>query len=241
DPAAFAASLDAALSGGEIDCLLIRLREPAFPSPAIKALVSSAQSAGTAVLFENASLARACGGDGVHEALVSPPEQSPLASGPASETTPPVAPLRRIAPDAVAGAGNLRTRHDAMNAGEAGADYVMFGEPDANVHRPPHGAVCDRLAWWSEIFTVPSVAYAASFEEAANLAHAGADFAAMDDAIWLHPSGPQAGVREALQAIAAQTLATHALATQAPGGNAASPASGRPAATEQTEERSAKP
>jgi thiamine-phosphate pyrophosphorylase len=86
-----------------------------------------------------------------------------------------------LKPDRIAGCGALRTRHDAMLAGEAGADYVMFGEPSQTGSRPAFDAVAERVAWWAELFEVPCVGFANSLEEVGRLAVAGADFVALGD------------------------------------------------------------
>jgi hypothetical protein len=54
-----------------------------------------------------------------------------------------------------------------MAAGERGADYVLFGEPDANGQRPSTEAIAERLQWWDELFEPPCVGFATSREEAA--------------------------------------------------------------------------
>ena len=89
-----------------------------------------------------------------------------------------------LKPKYIAGCGGLATRHDAMLAGELGADYVMFGEPDRAGRRPGFAAVLERVSWWAEVLTIPGVGYAASLDEVAALAAAGADFVALDDTIW---------------------------------------------------------
>ena len=66
-----------------------------------------------------------------------------------------------------------------MLAGEAGADYVMFGEPDAAGRRPAFDAVAKRVAWWAELFEIPCVGFAVGLDEVAPLAAAGADFVAV--------------------------------------------------------------
>ena len=87
-----------------------------------------------------------------------------------------------LKPARIAGCGGLASRDDAMLAGESGADYVMFGEP--NGRRPAFEAVLDRVAWWAEIFQVPCVGYAANLDEIEALARAGADFVAIDEIVW---------------------------------------------------------
>ena len=69
---------------------------------------------------------------------------------------------RSLKPDRIAGVGGLATRHDSMAAGEAGADYVLFGEPDARGQRPSPEAIAERLQWWAELFEPPCVGFAAS-------------------------------------------------------------------------------
>ena len=72
-----------------------------------------------------------------------------------------MAALATLKPARIAGCGRLATRHDAMLAAEAGADYVMFGEPDATGRRPAFDAVAERVAWWAQLSEVPCVRFAA--------------------------------------------------------------------------------
>jgi thiamine-phosphate pyrophosphorylase len=90
---------------------------------------------------------------------------------------------------------------------EAGADYVMFGEPDATGRRPSFDAVAERVAWWAELFEVPCVGFAASLDEVGPLAAAGADFVAMD-CVFADPGGTSAAVADAARRLArTETLA----------------------------------
>lgn len=109
-----------------------------------------------------------------------------------------------LAPGRIAGAAGLATRHDSMAAAEAGVDYVMFGEPDANGKRPGLPALIERVAWWAEIFQTPSVAFAGSIGEVAKLAGAGADFVALGDALWLAPEGAAVAIANATQELKAR-------------------------------------
>jgi thiamine-phosphate pyrophosphorylase len=106
-----------------------------------------------------------------------------------------------LKPKYIAGCGGLTERHDAMAAGESGADYVMFGEPNDG-HRPSFDAVLERVAWWAEIFQVPCVGYAESVDEVAALAAAGADFVAVGETLWREPRSLKAVV-ERLTAVEA--------------------------------------
>ncbi|MFZ1725176.1 MAG: thiamine phosphate synthase [Albidovulum sp.] len=64
---------------------------------------------------------------------------------------------KELGGDAIVGAFSGVSRHDGLNAGEAGADYVAFGPVGASALG--RGDVVDRdlLAWWSEVIEVPVV------------------------------------------------------------------------------------
>src|SRR5580658_790527 len=109
--------------------------------------------------------------------------------------------LVSLKPDRIAGVGGLATRHDSMIAGEAGADYVLFGEPDARGQRPSAEAIAERLQWWAELFEPPCVGFAASQQEAFEFACAGADFVLVGDFVWADPRGAAAALIEAERAI----------------------------------------
>jgi thiamine-phosphate pyrophosphorylase len=109
--------------------------------------------------------------------------------------------LPTLKPDRIMGVGGLSTRHDSMAAGELGADYVLFGEPDANGQRPSVEAIAERLQWWAELFEPPCVGFAASHEEAHEFAEAGADFVLVGDFIWADPRGAAAALIEVEQTI----------------------------------------
>jgi thiamine-phosphate pyrophosphorylase len=97
------------------------------------------------------------------------------------------------------GAGGLQSRHDAMVAAESGADYVLFGEPDANGRRPGLPAIVERLEWWAELFVIPCIAYAAKLDETEDLIAAGADFIALgEEAVWNAPDGPARALAAAM-------------------------------------------
>ena len=84
--------------------------------------------------------------------------------------------ISRLKPQRIAGVGGLRTRDDAMLAGELGTDYVMFGEPDAQGRRPSGDALIERVAWWAELFEIPCVAYAERIDEVGELCARGHRF-----------------------------------------------------------------
>jgi thiamine-phosphate pyrophosphorylase len=78
---------------------------------------------------------------------------------------------------AIIGVGCIDSRHDAMAMAERGADYVAFGGDDAAKR-------AETVAWWSDIFVVPCVAWGVETpEEAGQFATLGADFVALPPAI----------------------------------------------------------
>jgi thiamine-phosphate pyrophosphorylase len=83
-----------------------------------------------------------------------------------------------------------------MVAGE-NADYVMFGEPEADGRRPSFAAILERIEWWAAVFEIPCVGFAATLDEVGPLAAAGADFVALGESIWDDPRGPAAAVADA--------------------------------------------
>ncbi len=109
-----------------------------------------------------------------------------------------------VGPDAIVGASCYASRHDAILAAEAGADYVAFGAFFPTRTKEPRArAEIELLSWWSEIMTVPCVAIGGiTPENCAPLVRAGADFLAVLSAVWDHPDGPEAAVRAFETAIA---------------------------------------
>ncbi len=107
--------------------------------------------------------------------------------------------LEQLKPDRIVGVGGLHSRHDSMVAGEAGADYLLFGEVDAEGHRPSTEAIAERLEWWAELFESPCVGYAQTLDEVELFAATGADFVMVGDAIWSDPRGPQAALADVVQ------------------------------------------
>jgi len=88
------------------------------------------------------------------------------------------------------------SRHLAMEAGEAGADYVAFGAfYPTTTKETTHRAEPSILGWWTTLFELPCVAIGGiTPDNAAPLIAAGADFLAVSGTVWNHPEGPKAGV-----------------------------------------------
>lgn len=186
DAEAFATTLAAACAAADIAAVIVRLADGDERTQInrVKALVRVIDGRETALVVDgHPELVARAGADGAHLA----------------GTDALIAAIPALKPDRIAGAGGLRERHDAMTAAEAGADYVMFGEPDEGGHRPGFEAVLERVAWWAEIFEIPCVAYAADRNEVEKLAEAGADFIALSDSIW--SADPARALAEATAAI----------------------------------------
>jgi thiamine-phosphate pyrophosphorylase len=112
---------------------------------------------------------------------------------------------RLMGPDRIVGVTCHDSRDLAIDAAEAGADYVAFGAFYPTTTKPSrYRPEPDLLAWWSEMMTVPCVAIGGiTPQNCAPLVRAGADFLAVVTAVWNHPEGPGAAVREFNAAIAA--------------------------------------
>ncbi|HKT85749.1 MAG TPA: thiamine phosphate synthase [Novosphingobium sp.] len=78
------------------------------------------------------------------------------------------------------------SRHLAMEAGEAGADYVAFGAFfPTTTKQVKHTAGLDLLEWWQALFEIPCVAIGGiTPENCGPLVAAGADFLAVSSAVW---------------------------------------------------------
>jgi len=186
DALSFARELGEALDTADIAAVLLRLK-PADERTAInrvKALAPIAQGKDTALVLDgNPDIVARGGADGAHLSGIDPFTNA----------------LESLKPDRIVGCGGLHTRHDAMSAAEQGADYVLFGEPNAQGQRPSFEAIVERITWWAEVFEIPCVGYAVSRDEIAALVAAGADFVAVGDFIWADARGAAAAIADAAE------------------------------------------
>jgi thiamine-phosphate pyrophosphorylase len=189
DSGGLAERLTESLAAADIAAVLLRLPDIDERGRVnrVKALAQAVQDKGAALLIDgHPELAARAGADGAH-----------LGGIEAFRTA-----LATLKPARIAGCGGLVTRHDAMLAAEAGADYVMFGEPDENRNRPSFDAVVERVAWWAEVFEIPCVGFAATLDEVQPIAAAGADFVAVGDCIFADARGCAAAVADAARRLA---------------------------------------
>jgi thiamine-phosphate pyrophosphorylase len=188
DPSSLVASLPVLLAQADVAAVLVRFKptDPRTMISRVKALAPAIQGSGAALLLDgHVELVARAGADGAHLTGIEAMQEA----------------LPTLKPDRIAGVGGLTTRHDSMVAGEAGADYVLFGEPDRLKQRPSTEAIAERLQWWAELFEPPCVGFAASGEEAYRFAAAGADFVLVGDFIWNDARGAAAALMDAEQAI----------------------------------------
>ncbi|HML28003.1 MAG TPA: thiamine phosphate synthase [Hyphomicrobium sp.] len=168
DSAARAKSvLSAAIDAAPIASVLLRPVDGTHLSAATaRPLIALGQDRGIAMLISsNTDEAAALGADGVHLIW-------------SSDIVRAFKTLRQAAPSMIIGADAGRSRHDAMELGEAGADYVAFGIPPHVEDRDKATErQCDLVSWWSEVFEIPCVAFDIPESETAHaLALAGSDF-----------------------------------------------------------------
>lgn len=109
----------------------------------------------------------------------------------------PAAARALLGPKAQIGRTCHDSRHFAMEAGEAGADYVAFGAfYPTDTHTTQYRPDPSLLAWWATLSGIPSVAIGGiTPANARPLIDAGADFIAAVSAVWDHRDGPGAAVR----------------------------------------------
>ncbi|TXL70412.1 thiamine phosphate synthase [Vineibacter terrae] len=184
-PALFADELRGALDGGDVAVLQLRLKEVPDDVVARTAdvLRPICQQRGVAfIMNDRPDLALKLDCDGVHVGQ----QDAPYADA-----------RRLLGPDRIVGVTCKASRHLAMEAAEAGADYVAFGAFfTSSTKEATTPASPDILAWWSEIMTVPSVAIGGiTADNCRPLVEAGADFLAVANGVWAHPDGPTQAVR----------------------------------------------
>jgi thiamine-phosphate pyrophosphorylase len=184
DGEAFARILAEALVGGDVAALQVRLKDVGDKhiGAVVKAIQPLCQARDVALIMnDRPDLAIRLGCDGVHIGQEDAPYEE----------------ARRIlGKDRIVGVTCHDSRHLAMEAAEAGADYVAFGAfyptvtKDASTQAEP--AI---LEIWQEAMTTPCVAIGGiTVDNAAPLIEAGADFLAVSGGVWAHPAGPRAAI-----------------------------------------------
>jgi thiamine-phosphate pyrophosphorylase len=181
----FPARLEAALGAGPVAAFQFRVKgidqhEATRLAAPLQAICAAHEVA--FIVNDSAALAKRIGADGVHLGQDDgDPREARILLGPSAQI----------------GITAHDSRHLAMEAGEAGADYVAFGAffPTATKevrHRPDPSI----LSWWAALFEIPSVAIGGiTPDNGGALIDAGADFLAVCGAVWNHPGGEAEAVR----------------------------------------------
>jgi thiamine-phosphate pyrophosphorylase len=188
DPAAASAKLESAFGGATashgIDAVLIGAgMSETQASDAARDQVPLVQSHGAAaIIVDHSRIAGRSGADGLHVG-------TDLADLKAATGT--------FKPDRIVGAGNLKTRHAAMEAGSEDVDYVLFGKLRGDTHPEPHPKAVELAKWWTELMQVPAVLTAGNSIATLDNLPRNIDFVAFDRAVWEYTGGPAAAVRKA--------------------------------------------
>jgi thiamine-phosphate pyrophosphorylase len=189
----FAPLLTVALDAAQVGCVYLRFAQMGESESARVAsrLAPLAQERGAAVLVADPRTAGRAKADGVHvfgqgEGLLTSLDDA----------------ISSMKPQRIVGAGGVRTRHDAMSAGELDIDYVAFGDPAPDGWTPDVDLIVERVGWWAAIFNIPCVGFAPTLQDVERIAEAGADFVALGDSVWSDPRGPAAAVAEAAARLA---------------------------------------
>lgn len=189
--AAFAKQLEEAFAGGDVACFQLRLKEAedATIAAAVKALQPIVRAAGAAfILNDRVGLAKTLNADGVHLG------QDDMRLREARAI---------LGEEKIIGITCHDSKHFAMEAGEAGADYVAFGAFYPTTSKSPEKLArygtptTELLEFWSTYTTVPCVAIGGiTPENCAPLVKAGADFVAAITSVWNHSQGAGQAVKE---------------------------------------------
>jgi thiamine-phosphate pyrophosphorylase len=181
----FPSRLEEALSAGQVAAFQFRVKGLGNHDAARLAVPLQEICAAHDVAFvvnDNVTLAKRLKADGVHLGQ---------SDGDVREAR------LELGPDVQIGVTCHNSRHLAMEAGEAGADYVAFGAfyPTTTKH-VEHVAEPETIAIWSKFMELPCVAIGGiTADNAKPLVEAGADFIAVSSAVWDHPDGSAAAIK----------------------------------------------
>ncbi len=181
----FPAKLEAALSAGPVAAFQFRVKgadqhEAAALATPLQAICASHDVA--FIVNDSVSLAKRLGADGVH----------------LGQSDGDVADARvELGKNYQIGVTCHNSRHLAMEAAEAGADYVAFGAfYPTSTKDAGHVAELDTIEKWARVMEIPCVAIGGiTPENAKPLIDAGADFLAVSSAVWNHPEGAAEAVK----------------------------------------------
>lgn len=188
DVAGFVKSFEAALEGGDVASLQVRIKpdgliDAAQTEAVARALLPVCRTHDVALIVnDSVDVCERVGADGVHLGHLDTAVKDAR---------------KRLGKAPIIGATAKDSRHVAMEAGEQGADYVAFGAffpTETKADTVP--ADPELLTWWQSVMELPCVAIGGITPERAKaMSLAGADFIAASSGVWAHPDGPAAAVR----------------------------------------------
>jgi len=188
DPDLQAAKLESAFGGATaghgIDAVLIGagMSETQAMAAARNQVPLAQRHGAAAIIVDHSRVAGRTGADGVH-----------LETGLADIK----AAIQAFKPDRIVGAGNLTSRHAAMEAGSENVDYVLFGKLRGDTHPEPHPKAVALARWWAELMQVPAVLTAGNSLATLENLPGNIEFIALDRALWEYAGGPAAAVKKA--------------------------------------------
>lgn len=166
-------ALTAALSGGDVASVIVPVAgaDETTSQAWAASLVSAAQAAGTAALIVNDTrIAGRTGADGLHVE---------------GDLTHFAAMVEKNAGKAIIGAGGVKTRHQALEIGEARPDYVMFGRTGSDTRPEPHPKNIELGEWWASMVEVPCIVLGGTDVTSVDeIAATGAEFVALSAAVF---------------------------------------------------------
>ncbi|KQP76399.1 thiamine monophosphate synthase [Methylobacterium sp. Leaf111] len=201
DADALGAAITAACAAGDVAAVILRLAPVDERSLVnlVKRLAPAAHEAGAAVVVACAhfdgdlvSVSARGGADGVHLDKARDGDLRDL--------------RERLADGRILGAGGHEQKHAAMEAGEAGVDYVMFGGLYPDGMSPDSETVLERAGWWTEIFETPCIAVADAVDQIGPLLAIGVEFLGLESGLWIGEHADVAGI-QARVAAAGETAA----------------------------------
>jgi len=192
EAAAFAPRLADALAGGDVASLIITApdaRDITSLQRAAEKLVPIAEARGVAALVHNDTrTASRTNADGLH---IDTGQEDVRAAVEAARG-------RKIV-----GAGNVHSRHDAIEIAETEPDYIFFGRLADGNDAGIYPKVKDLAEWWSSVAVVPAIVMGGrSLDSVEEAAAAGIEFVALAGAVWDDPRGPAAAVNDAVTRLA---------------------------------------
>ena len=177
EPGTAPAALEEAFRGGDVASVIVPphdLGERAY-SDQLRALVPIIQARGAAAFaVRDTRLAHRARADGLH--LGDDPDE--------------VLDVReRVGRSFALGVEAGRTRDSALQMGELGPDYVMFGRIGGDTHEEPHAKNLDLAEWWAEMVEIPAIVMAgADLDGTVACAETGAEFVGLSRAVFDDPS-----------------------------------------------------